>query len=80
MATKLLRATAATQMFRQGAPEQVIQERTGHRSVEALRSYERLDETQHKAVSPLLSNASGNTRTMTYSQHLMSVKNHSYDM
>ena len=41
-----LRATAATQMFRQGAPEKVIQERTGHRSLEALHSYERLDEVQ----------------------------------
>ena len=75
-----LRATAATLMFRQGAPEKVIQERTGHRSIEALRSYERLDEVQHKAVSSLLSNAPGNSRSMTYDQHLMSIKNHSFDM
>ena len=67
-------------MFRQGAPEKVIQERTGHRSVEALRSYERLDDMQHKAVSSLLSNASGNSRSMTYDQHLMSIKNHSFNM
>ena len=60
-----LRATAATQMFRQGAPEKVIQERTGHRSIEALHSYERLDEIQHKAVSSLLSNAPGDSRSMT---------------
>ena len=59
-------ATAATQMFRQGAPEKVIQERTGHRSIEALRSYERLDEVQHKAASSLLSNTPGNSRSMTY--------------
>ena len=39
-----LRATAATEMFRCGAPEKLIQERTGHRSIEALRSYERLDD------------------------------------
>ena len=35
-----LRATAATEMFRRGVPEKLIQERTGHRSLEALRSYE----------------------------------------
>ena len=35
-----LRATAATQMFQEGAPEKVIQERTGHRSLEGLRLYE----------------------------------------
>ena len=43
-----LRATAATEMFRHSVPEKLIQERTGHRSLEALRSYERLDEVQHK--------------------------------
>ncbi len=50
-----LRATAATQMFQQGVPEKLIQERTGHRSLEGLRSYERLCESQHRAVSNLLS-------------------------
>ena len=34
-------ATAATEMFRRGAPEKLIQERTGHRSIEALHTYER---------------------------------------
>ena len=50
-----LRATAATQMFQEGVPEKLIQERTGHRLLEGLRSYERLCEPQHKAVSSLLS-------------------------
>lgn len=50
-----LRATAATQMFQEGAPEKVIQERTGHRSLEGLRSYERSCESQHRALSNLLS-------------------------
>ena len=36
-----LRATGATEMYESGAPEKLIQERTGHRSLEALRSYER---------------------------------------
>ena len=54
-----LRATAATEMFRNGAPEKVIQERTGHRSLEALRTYERSDEAQHRAMSSLLANVPG---------------------
>ena len=50
-----LRATSATDMYKAGAPEKLIQERTGHRSIEALRTYERSSEEQHKAVSSLLS-------------------------
>ena len=50
-----LRATGATDMFKAGAPEKLIQERTGHRSIEALRTYERSSEAQHRAVSSLLS-------------------------
>ena len=74
-----LRATAATEMFRHGAPEKLIQERTGHRSLDALRSYERLDEVQHKAVSSILSNAPGKSRSMTFSQ-CMSTKTHTNNM
>ncbi len=39
-----LRATAASEMFAQQVPEKPIQERTGHRSLEALRTYERSNE------------------------------------
>ena len=46
-----LRATSATQMYDQGVPEKIIQERTGHHSLEALRTYERTNEYQHQAVS-----------------------------
>ena len=35
-----LRATGATQMYKKGTPEKLIQVRTGHRSLEALRAYE----------------------------------------
>ena len=34
-----LRATSATQMYAMGVLKKVIQERTGHRSIEALRVY-----------------------------------------
>ena len=39
-----LRATSATQMFDMGVPEKIIQERTGHKSLEALRTYERMND------------------------------------
>ena len=35
-----LRATGATQMYNSGVLEKIIQERTGHWSLEALRMYE----------------------------------------
>ena len=35
-----LRATGATQLYHSGVPEKLIQEKTGHRSLEALRVYE----------------------------------------
>ena len=49
-----LQATSATQMYQSGVPEKVIQERTGHHSLEALRCYERTNEVQHQAVSSVL--------------------------
>ena len=50
-----LRATGATELYESGVPEKLIQERTGHRSLEALRVYERTNVQQHKAVSSTLS-------------------------
>ena len=49
-----LRATAATVLFQANIPEKVIQERTGHRSLEALRMYERSTQQQHSAASKIL--------------------------
>ena len=42
-------------MFQAGVPEKIVQERTGHRSLEALRMYERSTTTQHMEVSRVLS-------------------------
>ena len=39
-----LRATGTSVMFRANIPEKIIQKITGHRSIEALRSYERISE------------------------------------
>ena len=50
-----LRATGASELFEAGVPEKIIKERTGHRSLEALRIYEHTTISQHKAVSVVLS-------------------------
>ena len=49
-----LKATGATRMFEGNVLEKIIQEQTGHRSVEALRTYQRTSLQQQKAVSCLL--------------------------
>ena len=59
-----LRATSATQMFDMGVPEKVIQEQMGHKSLEALRTYERMNSRQLETVSHLLSNPIGRETTM----------------
>ncbi len=45
-----LRATATTRMFSNGVPEKVIAEKTGHRSLKALRFYERTPPEMEKAM------------------------------
>ena len=54
-------------MFAQQVPEKLIQERTGHRSLEALRTYERPNEEQHRAVPSVLCE----TKRSNYSQQLI---------
>ena len=50
-----LRATGATELYTAGVPEKIIQERTGHRSIESLRTYEHTSAKQQLAVSKVLS-------------------------
>lgn len=50
-----LRATGATQFYLAGVPEKIIKERTGHKSLEALRHYENTSDKQNVAVSNVLS-------------------------
>jgi hypothetical protein len=49
-----LRAFGASNLFQQNVPEKLIQERTGHRSVEALRKYARTSEEQKEEASALM--------------------------
>ena len=51
-----LRATAATRLYASGVDEQLVMERTGHRSLEGIRSYKRTTSNQKEAVSDILSN------------------------
>ena len=47
-----------TSLFDAGVPERVIQQRTGHRSIEGLRIYERITDEQEMAVSNILTGES----------------------
>ncbi|XP_013380784.1 zinc finger MYM-type protein 2 [Lingula anatina] len=49
-----LRATTATRLFRRGVDEQLIMTKTGHRSVEGVRSYKRPSEQQEQHISRIL--------------------------
>ena len=51
-----LRAYGTSTMYQAGVPEKIIQERTGHKSLESLRQYERTTESQLLDVSNVMSN------------------------
>ena len=48
-----LRAAGTTELFRANVPEKIIQQRTGHRSLKALRTYERTTSQQYHEFYPL---------------------------
>ena len=52
-----LRATSATRLYAAGTDEQLIMERTGHRSIKGVRSYKRTSEEQEQGISDILSRA-----------------------
>ena len=52
------RAFGATKLFQTGVSEKLIQQRTGHRSIEALRQYERTSTAQLMDVSNIMSDVS----------------------
>lgn len=51
-----LRAPAATRLYASGIDEQLVMEKTGHRSTEGVRSYKRTSSEQHQYISNVLSN------------------------
>ena len=52
-------------MFQTHVPEKIIQERTGHRSLAAMRTYECTTAEPHKAVSAILSSSSHHSYEQT---------------
>ena len=52
-----LRATAATRLYESGVNEQLIMERTRHRSLEGVRSYKRTTAQQKQSISDILNQA-----------------------
>ena len=69
------RAYGATKLFRSQVPEKPIQQRTGHRSLDALRLYERTSESQLVDASNCISNASTTLNTNSCSP-MSQVSNH----
>ena len=57
-----LRAYGATTLYNANVPEKLIQERTDHRSIKALRQYERTLESQMMEVSNIISSTSDNVQ------------------
>ena len=53
-----LRATAASRLFHASIDEQLIMERTGHCSLEGVRSYKRTSDDQREALSDILNSGS----------------------
>lgn len=52
-----LRVTSATRLFQSGLDEQLIMSRTGHRSVEGVRAYKRVNSEQKQNLSDVLNTA-----------------------
>lgn len=49
-----LRATTATRLYQAGVDEQLIMERTGHRSLDGVRSYKRTSQEQQATLSDIM--------------------------
>ena len=63
-----LRATITSRMYHAGVEEQMIMERTGHRSTEGVRSYKRTSDKQRQALSDLLNHTEASHCTAVTSQ------------
>ena len=62
-----LRAYGATSLFQAKVPEKLIQQRTGHKNLKALRQYERTSDGQLLNVSNIVSNVCGSNVTSSVS-------------
>jgi len=69
-----LRASGATVLFQVEAPEKVIQEFTGHRSVKALQHYEKVASQQKQAACNILNGGAPATSFSTEVEKLHSMQ------
>ncbi len=60
-----LRVTAATRLFQGGVDEQIIMQRTGHRSIDGVRKYKRISNDQEKATSSIITNSHSSSSIST---------------
>ena len=49
-----LRATATSRLYQAGVDEQLVMERTGHHSIQGVRSYKRTSDVQQQCLSDIL--------------------------
>ena len=61
-----LRATAATRLYKEGVDEQLIMERTGHHSIDGVRSYKRTSAEQMIEISDILANTQNTQQTKKF--------------
>ena len=61
-------ATAATRLYSEGVDEQLVMERTGHRSIEGVRSYKRTSQQQKENVSDILNLKKPRMELIPYAQ------------
>ena len=58
-----LRATSTSRLYQSGVDEQLVMERTGHRSLTGVRSYKRTSDEQREALSDILNGGRKVART-----------------
>ena len=86
-----LRATAATRLYQSGIDEQLVMERTGHRSLEGVRCYKRTSDEQREVLSDILNRkeprtesdnteAAGPIVASSTSQELSSIRSTQHDV
>ena len=61
-------------MYRKGIPEKAIQSRTGHKSIEALRMYERVSTDQERGMCHVLSDVTNQQPSMPAVSNLQVAK------
>ena len=69
-----LRVTTATRLFQSGIDEQLIMDRTGHRSVDGIRRYKRVSEDQKQETSNILNSATNGDVSATRNDQSTSKK------